>query len=37
MMREEFAQGAADAEAGIQQRYAAAAEQHKALENGERK
>jgi hypothetical protein len=37
MMREEFAQGAADAEADMRQRYAAAAEQHKALENGERK
>ncbi|GAA3831469.1 DUF6167 family protein [Nocardioides panacisoli] len=37
MMREEFAQGAADAEAGIRQRYATAAEEHKALENGERK
>jgi hypothetical protein len=37
LMREEFVQGAADAEADIRQRYAAAAEHHKALENGERK
>lgn len=34
MMREEFAQGAADAEHDLRERYAAAAEQHRALEPG---
>lgn len=34
MMREEFAQGAADAEHDLRERYAAAAEQHRALESG---
>ncbi|HWJ82666.1 MAG TPA: DUF6167 family protein [Nocardioides sp.] len=34
MMREEFAQGAADAEAGLRQRYTAAAEERRALEPG---
>ena len=37
MMRQEFAQGAAEAEAGIRERYAAAAEQHRALEAGEKR